>query len=196
MSHPLDVRITEEFAAGHTVASIAAGCGCHPDTVRNRIKALGLPLRNRSETYTPEDDALMLAEYAAGTPLDTIAAKVGRTRKSVSSRLLRIRPAGTGSTRMRQYTPEEDAFMVARRSEGWSLASIGKAMGRDRDGVRSRLSKLDRLEIDPGRHLEAVGQNRDDEYVALCLAHGGFVRMERVNGQNYLITPNLPARAA
>lgn len=196
MRHPHDAKIAAEYAAGYTVASIAASCQCHPDTVRNRVKALGLPGRNRFEPYTPEDDALMLAEYAAGTPLDLIASKVGRTRKSVSSRLLRIRPPEMRTTRARPYTPEEDAFMVARRAEGWSLARIGKAMGRDRDGVRSRLAKLNQLEPDPERHREATGANRDGDYVALCLAHGGFVRVERINGRNYVITPDLPARAA
>jgi len=195
MRHPLDAQISTEYAAGYTVASIAAGIGCHPDTVRNRVKALGLPARNRSEPYTPEDDAWLLAEYAAGTPLDTIAYKVGRTRKSISSRLLRIRPPEISETRARQYTTDEDAFMVAKRAEGWSLRRIGDALGRDRDGVRARLAKLNLDDPNIERHTEATKANRDDDHVALCLAHGGFVRAEVVNGKTVWIRP-VPLRSA
>lgn len=196
MTHSLDSKIAAEFAAGYTIASIAASVGRHPDTVRNRVKALGLGHHSRSEPYTPEDDAKMLEAYADGVSLDEIAFRMGRTRKSIASRLCRIRPAELKMSRARPWAPEDDETIQRLRSQGKSLRQIGAVIQRSREAVSMRLSALKYRDPDAERHVDVIRENRDDEYVALCVAHGGFVRLETVRGRAYWITPDLPARPA
>jgi len=82
--------------------------------------------------------------------------------------------------------------MLRLRERRVTVKAIAEKFGRTEKAVDSKLAKIRRGGVHlRGRLPDAVRpiRNRDDAYVAACLAQGGFVAAEVVNGKTVWIRP-------
>lgn len=100
-----------------------------------------------SNFWTPEDDATLRAEWAAGTPASEIVNKIpGRSYTAIMSHAqalgLGSRPRSKRRYIARPWLPEDDETMLAMHAGHASASAIGKALGRTPNAVNWRLMKL------------------------------------------------------
>lgn len=99
--------------------------------------------------WTDAEYAEAVRLWAEGLSISAIGAAIGRTRGSIIGAADRNRPdfpartPQSGFRRARDWTPEQDAEMTRLRMEhGHTWAAIGKALGKSRDAVESRASRI------------------------------------------------------
>ena len=90
--------------------------------------------------WTDEDRARLTEAYAAGRSVDSIAAELDRTYRSVMSqawlmRLCKITP---------RYTVDEERLMRRRKNEGWTYPQIARELGRSTNSVNAKFFKMRR----------------------------------------------------
>jgi len=150
--------------AGRTYAQIADMLGITRAAVAGKVtrmqRAGDLP--TRFSLWSPAEDAAIVAGYAAGDCLATIAKALGRTKRAVSHRVAHLRragyvlapscdPAQSPVKRRPSYrpqptfwTPERDAELLATREAGLSYAQAAEQMGITHHAISARVQKLRR----------------------------------------------------
>lgn len=114
-------EIARRYAAGESLAGIAAIFGVNPETIRKRLDEAGIPRRPRGGQPGDRvkiDDAAMVTRYLAGESEKTLAAAFGVDRNGIRRRLLRagVTPRGRSESmyvRMARTSPEERARLAS-----------------------------------------------------------------------------------
>lgn len=70
-------RIERMLAAKNTWPQLAVSFGCSTSTIRNKAIDLGLHAPKKCRRFTPEDDAILRADYIANVDLELTAQKIG-----------------------------------------------------------------------------------------------------------------------
>lgn len=136
----------------------------------------------RSGPYAPEEDATVLELVAAGKSNAQVGAAIGRSAKSVGSRLSVIRPLNFHRPVSRhQYTADEDLSILIRREGGEGFIEIAKALDLSPDQVRDRHARLTSGPPAEAKAYEAFAPMHD-EHVARCIEGGGFIYREVIDG--------------
>jgi hypothetical protein len=138
----------------------------------------------RQGPYSPNDDDTVLRLVSEGMTNQAIGEIIGRTEKSVCARLSKIRPAGMerrGS--YHRYTPDEDAQIVTLRNANHRFIDIGIGLGLTGGQVRERYFLLCNGSDYKAQQNTLEGfEARDDDYVEACIAEGGFIHREVIDG--------------
>lgn len=96
----------------------------------NRIHAL-------ADRLSPETVAWIVAEYQRGTPSTELARTVGAGKAGI----LAILHEHGVKLRLRPMTEKEVAEAIRLYQQGWSLARVGKQLGRDHSAIRDALER-------------------------------------------------------
>ena len=140
----------------------------------------------RPGNYSPEEDAVVLKLFLEGKRNGQIGAAIGRSAKSVSTRLTTIRPARFKRPMGRhQYTADDDLTILTRRNAGDGFKEIGEDMALSPGQVRDRYTILTRGGGTDDRTEDRTYQAFEplhDAYVQRCIEQGGFIYREVVDG--------------
>ena len=85
-------ELKKMYADGQPLQEMAEQLGRTPNSLRLRLKALGLwesPPAPRQ--WTGEDDAALVEAYEAGTSFEELAERFGRSQRAIVSRLVLLR---------------------------------------------------------------------------------------------------------
>jgi biotin operon repressor len=93
-------------------------------------------------SWTDDDDKQLLTSIDAGTPRESIAARLGVTSTAVRKRMHVLRPPLPMTSIERRFTTTEQAELLRLESEGMSQAAIARTMGKKRYWVNRRLAQL------------------------------------------------------
>lgn len=106
------------------VVAAAAALGVTRSAVKNRVQQLGL--RRPQKWWTPEEDAVVRAEYGAGEAAARIAAKLGRGVPAVKKRAREL-----GVTSGRMYSAAEVEAVRTRYAADGATALARELLGSD-----------------------------------------------------------------
>lgn len=112
-----------------------------------------------------------------------------------------------GRNRYATWTPEMDRQIVKLRGEGLTLPEIAERVARTKDAVSGRLVKIKAWGLKPvakprvrdlGDPIASTEWPRvnDDDYVAKCLAGGGFRGLKFKPGPIFAYRQGQPVRIA
>lgn len=82
-----DSKITELYSQGNTCAEIARLDGCSKTFTYNRLKSLGVTMRNRSEANQIFPDSIFIVLYNVGLSTSQIGRLLGVDSSTVTKRL-------------------------------------------------------------------------------------------------------------
>ncbi|MBD8663059.1 hypothetical protein IFT59_07305 [Rhizobium sp. CFBP 8752] len=139
--------------------------------------------------WTMEMDEQLTTMWIANASNDEISRVVGKPASAVMARAARLSLGqrdksviGKATADGKVYwTAAEDRQLLEMRRQGVSSTKIGKAMGRARGGVQSRLLKLDNSK--PKGHAEITGLRN-------CMRCRAKLRSEGRNGPRLCYTCN------
>ena len=95
-NEPWDDEEVEElkrmYADGQPVQAMAGQLGRTPNSIRLRLKALGLWTSSPGpKPWTAEDEDALVKSYEAGVDFDALAAQFGRSVRAIVERLVLLR---------------------------------------------------------------------------------------------------------
>lgn len=132
--------------------------------------------------------------HGEGLTIKAIAYETGLHRSTVMRWFARLGISGNG--RADAFSTEDDKLILKLTRQGLNAAEIGRRMGRSWDSVRTRRAvlrgKKAKKNRGAGKQQTAPASPKlenDDLHVAACLAQGGFVRAEVLNGRAVWIWP-------
>jgi len=134
----LKASVQRMHAKGKTDAEMATAIGVERRLVCQCRHRMGLPT-NGSRMYTPEQLAILRAEYGRASCAD-LAGRLGRTITSIYQAAVRLGLAKTSPKLASR--PGVVETLRARHAEGWSDAEIGREVGADRHHVGVLRKKL------------------------------------------------------
>jgi hypothetical protein len=104
-----DAQITELYSLGKSCADIAHIGECSETTIYNRLKSLGVTMRNRSEANQIFPDCIFILLYNLGLSASQIGTLLGLDSSTVIKRLHKLNfPLRSGAlARNIRYTNDE-----------------------------------------------------------------------------------------
>ena len=85
-------ELKKMYADGQPLQAMAGQLGRTPNSLRLRLKALGLWTSPPApKQWTGEDDAALVEAYEAGTSFEELAERFGRSQRAIVSRLVLLR---------------------------------------------------------------------------------------------------------
>lgn len=100
-----------QFAGGQPLDAIAQRLQRTPNSIRMRLKSLGLIVSQpAAKPWTQEDEELLIDLYEDGEPFEDIAEYFGRSVNAIVARLVRLR-VRLFSSQKNESVPETDKAM-------------------------------------------------------------------------------------
>lgn len=134
-----DALLRRLYAAGVTVAEIAARVGRSADATSARRRTLRVAPRPRARPWAEREDALLRAAVAAGIPAAAVATHLRRPADQVRRRCRTLTGAQPAP---RRYTAAEDAAIVAGWMRGAGVGALADQLARSPGAVRLRAQAL------------------------------------------------------
>lgn len=116
-----------------------------------------------------------------------IARRMGKDPRDVARKVSRL-----GQEKSLVWTEEETVLAVRLKADGLNAPQIAARLGRTAHSVRTRLLRVPKLKHLPRRVLverEIAATAKDREYVARCLAEGGFCSRHLIEGRVVEVWP-------
>jgi transposase-like protein len=135
-------EILARYSGGEIVRTIAQDYGCSPGTIHKQVIRSSDAFKPGTRTkgglhpITDADRADILARYAAGEPVRTIAERFGCSPKTLHTRVIRDSDVFDVGHKRSKHSPEQKQAMVERYQAGESLRTISRDLGCTPGNVR------------------------------------------------------------